>query len=89
MHHLAAFDVLLTEGFNRLARDLVAGMLDAVEAGLDHRMVKDEPPRDFARMLLELQSAATSTPPTGSSDRNEQWIKLDRPRPVYILYCTA
>ncbi|MBW3555028.1 MAG: L,D-transpeptidase family protein [Gemmatimonadetes bacterium] len=46
VRHLADLDVLLTEGFNRLARDLVAGMLDPVQAGLDYRMVKDEPPVD-------------------------------------------
>jgi L,D-transpeptidase YcbB len=43
---LADLDVLLTEGFNRMARDLVAGMLDPREAGLDYRIVKDRPPAD-------------------------------------------
>jgi L,D-transpeptidase YcbB len=43
---LADLDVLLTEGFNRMARDLVAGMLDPEEAGLDYRIVKDRPPAD-------------------------------------------
>lgn len=42
--HLADLDILLTEGFNRLARDLVMGMLDPVEAGLDDRIEGDEPP---------------------------------------------
>lgn len=42
--HLADLDVLLTEGFNRLAHDLVVGMLDPVEAGLDDRIQGDEPP---------------------------------------------
>jgi L,D-transpeptidase YcbB len=42
--HLADLDVLLTEGFNRLARDLVAGMLDPSEAGLDYRIAKEVPP---------------------------------------------
>jgi L,D-transpeptidase YcbB len=41
---LADLDVLLTEGFHRLARDLVAGMMDPTEAGLDYRMVKDAAP---------------------------------------------
>jgi L,D-transpeptidase YcbB len=43
---LADLDVLLTEGFNRMARDLVAGMLDPEEAGLDYRIVKDRAPAD-------------------------------------------
>jgi L,D-transpeptidase YcbB len=41
---LAELDVLLTEGFNRLARDLVAGMLDPSEAGLDYRIDREPPP---------------------------------------------
>jgi L,D-transpeptidase YcbB len=46
VRHLADLDIVLTEGFNRLAHDLVAGMLDPEEAGLDYRMVKDTPPAD-------------------------------------------
>jgi murein L,D-transpeptidase YcbB/YkuD len=46
VRYLADLDVLLTEGFNRLARDLVAGMLDPVEAGLDYRITKDAAPAD-------------------------------------------
>jgi L,D-transpeptidase YcbB len=46
VRHLADLDVLLTEGFYRLARDLVAGMLDPTDAGLDYRMVKDAAPTD-------------------------------------------
>jgi L,D-transpeptidase YcbB len=42
--HLADLDLLLTEGFNRLARDLVAGMLDPAEAGLDYRIAREVPP---------------------------------------------
>jgi L,D-transpeptidase YcbB len=42
----ADLDVLLTEGFNRMARDLVAGMMDPEEAGLDYRIVKDRAPPD-------------------------------------------
>jgi L,D-transpeptidase YcbB len=43
---LADLDVLVTEGFNRLARDLVAGMMDPEAAGLDYRIVKDRAPAD-------------------------------------------
>jgi L,D-transpeptidase YcbB len=46
VRHLADLDVLLTEGFHRFTRDLVAGMLDPTEAGLDYRMVKDAAPTD-------------------------------------------
>jgi L,D-transpeptidase YcbB len=44
IRHLADFDVLLTEGFLRLARDLVAGMLDPAEAGLDYRIAREAAP---------------------------------------------
>jgi L,D-transpeptidase YcbB len=43
---LADLDLLLTEGFNRMARDLVAGMMDPEAAGLDYRIVKDRAPAD-------------------------------------------
>jgi L,D-transpeptidase YcbB len=44
IRHLADIDVLLTEGFLRLARDLVAGMLDPAEAGLDYRIAREAAP---------------------------------------------
>jgi len=44
IRHLADFDVLLTEGFMRFARDLVAGMLDPAEAGLDYRIAREAAP---------------------------------------------
>lgn len=37
-------EILLTEGFNRLARDLLLGMVDPAEAGIDHRIAQDDPP---------------------------------------------
>jgi L,D-transpeptidase YcbB len=40
----ADLDILLTEGFNRLARDLVLGMIDPEQAGLDQRIEQAEPP---------------------------------------------
>jgi L,D-transpeptidase YcbB len=43
---LADLDVLLTEGFNRMAHDLVAGMMDPEAAGLDYRITKDRAPAD-------------------------------------------
>jgi L,D-transpeptidase YcbB len=44
IRQLADLDVLLTEGFLRLARDLVAGMLDPAEAGLDYRIAREAAP---------------------------------------------
>jgi len=42
--YLADLDLLLTEGFNRMARDLAVGILDPAETGLDVRIQGDEPP---------------------------------------------
>jgi L,D-transpeptidase YcbB len=42
--YLADLDLLLTEGFNRLARDLVVGMMSPTEAGLDYKIVAEAPP---------------------------------------------
>jgi murein L,D-transpeptidase YcbB/YkuD len=44
IRHLADLDVLLTEGFNRLALDLVVGMLSPDKAGLDFRIEKEVAP---------------------------------------------
>jgi L,D-transpeptidase YcbB len=38
VRHLADLDLLLTEGIGRYARDLVGGMLDPAESGLDWRI---------------------------------------------------
>jgi murein L,D-transpeptidase YcbB/YkuD len=40
----ADLDILLTEGFNRLARDLLLGMVDPAQAGIDHRIEQDSVP---------------------------------------------
>jgi L,D-transpeptidase YcbB len=47
VRHLADLDLLLTEGFNRLARDLVAGMMSPSTAGLDYRITAEAPPADL------------------------------------------
>jgi L,D-transpeptidase YcbB len=47
VRHLADLDLLLTEGFNRLARDLIAGMLSPADAGLDYRIAAEAPPDDL------------------------------------------
>jgi L,D-transpeptidase YcbB len=47
VRHLADLDLLLTEGFNRLARDLIAGMLSPADARLDYRIAAEAPPDDL------------------------------------------
>jgi L,D-transpeptidase YcbB len=47
VRQLADLDLLLTEGFNRLARDLIAGMLSPSDAGLDYRIDAEPPPADL------------------------------------------
>lgn len=64
--------------FSRSRRDFSSGC------------IRLERPEDFARLLLELQTDGGS----GQLDRhlthwNEQWIRLDRKLPVYLLYFTA
>jgi L,D-transpeptidase YcbB len=44
LRQLAELDILLTEGFNRFAQDLVLGMMDPLEAGLDWRIAAEAPP---------------------------------------------
>jgi L,D-transpeptidase YcbB len=44
VRHLASLDLLLSEGFNRLTRDLLDGMLDPSQAGLDYRITRESPP---------------------------------------------
>jgi L,D-transpeptidase YcbB len=77
------FDVYLHDSperhlFSRTSRDFSSGC------------IRLERPEDFARLLLDLQTDAGA----GQLDRhlthwNEQWIRLDRPLPVYLLYFTA
>jgi L,D-transpeptidase YcbB len=49
VHYLAGLDILLTEGFNRYAQDLVTGTLDPAEAGIDWRI---EPEAAGERAIL-------------------------------------
>jgi L,D-transpeptidase YcbB len=52
--------------------------------------VRIERPRDFARMLLRLQSDHDPDSLDGIlATGSEKWIKLDRPLPVFLLYFTA
>lgn len=77
------FDVYLHDSperhlFSRTSRDFSSGC------------IRIERPEDFARLLLDMQTDAGS----GQLDRhlthwNEQWMRLDRPLPVYLLYFTA
>ncbi|HSJ25956.1 MAG TPA: L,D-transpeptidase family protein [Longimicrobiales bacterium] len=77
------FDVYLHDSperhlFSRTSRDFSSGC------------IRIERPEDFARLLLDMQTDAGS----GQLDShlthwNEQWMRLDRPLPVYLLYFTA
>lgn len=44
LRYRSDLDLLLTEGFNRMARDLLLGMVDPADAGIDHRTEQDSPP---------------------------------------------
>ena len=58
--YLASVDVLLTEGFNRYANDLVRGTLDPEQAGLDWRIARGKAREDrVLQAILGGQSAAT------------------------------
>jgi len=57
VRYLADLDVLLTEGFNRLARDLTLGMLDPEQAGLDYRIAQEAPPE--GRLLNRVLAGET------------------------------
>jgi len=85
IRHLADLDVVLTEGFNRLARDLVAGMLDPAEAGLDYRMVKDAPPTAaiLGRVL------AGDTPADVIAQLRPDILHYDRMRAALLAYHEA
>lgn len=57
--YLASVDLVLTEGFNRFADDLVAGTLDPKEAGLDWRI-----PRGRVQHERVLQAVIRGTAPS-------------------------
>jgi murein L,D-transpeptidase YcbB/YkuD len=56
--YLADLDLLLTEGFNRLARDLVLGMLDPAEAEIDYRITSEAAPDATILSALALGESA-------------------------------
>lgn len=57
--YLASLDLVLTEGFNRFANDLVSGSLDPEESGIDWRI-----PRGKAAEAQVLQQVIAGTPVT-------------------------
>ena len=65
-------------------------LFSRAERAFSSGCVRIERPRDFARMLLRLQSGQEpdSLDPILASGA-EKWMKLDRPLPVYLLYFTA
>jgi L,D-transpeptidase YcbB len=77
------FDVYLHDTpdghlFSRTQRDFSSGC------------IRLERPEDFARLMLNMLSdRGESQLDTHLTHWNEQWIKLDRTMPVYLLYFTA
>ena len=56
LQYLGNLDLLLTENFARLSRDLVAGTIDPQKAGLDWQIERGESPdRDLIQAVLEGQ----------------------------------
>jgi L,D-transpeptidase YcbB len=88
---LGRYKFIFPNDFDVYLHDTPEGHLFArTERAFSSGCVRLERPRDFARMLLRLQSDRDpdSLDPILATGR-EQWIKLDRPLPVYLLYFTA
>jgi L,D-transpeptidase YcbB len=65
-------------------------LFSRAERAFSSGCVRIERPRDFARMLLRLQSDRDPDSLDGIfASGSERWIELDRPLPVYLLYFTA
>jgi murein L,D-transpeptidase YcbB/YkuD len=80
--YLASVDVLLTEGFNRYANDLVTGVLDPKEAGIEWRIPRGRPLEE--RVLAEV---VRGTPPTQVVARLRPGVPYyDRMRQALIEY---
>jgi L,D-transpeptidase YcbB len=88
---LGRYKFIFPNEFDVYLHDTPDGELFArTERAFSSGCVRIERPRDFARMLLRLQShqdpeSLDAILATGK----EQWIKLDRPLPVFLLYFTA
>jgi L,D-transpeptidase YcbB len=88
---LGQYKFIFPNDFDVYLHDTPEGHLFArTERAFSSGCVRIERPRDFARMLLRLQSERNpdSLDPILAAGK-EQWIKLDRPLPVYLLYFTA
>jgi murein L,D-transpeptidase YcbB/YkuD len=88
---LGRYKFMFPNDFDVYLHDTPDGHLfSRTERAFSSGCVRIERPRDFARMLLRLQSdhdpeSLDAIVETGA----EKWIKLDRPLPVYLLYFTA
>lgn len=88
---LGRYKFIFPNEFDVYLHDTPDGHLFArTERAFSSGCVRIERPRDFARMLLRLQS---SQDPDALDEilaaGAEQWIALDRPLPVFLLYFTA
>jgi L,D-transpeptidase YcbB len=88
---LGRYKFIFPNEFDVYLHDTPDGHLFArTERAFSSGCVRIERPRDFARMLLELQSGLDPDTLDGLvADGSERWIPLDRPLPVYLLYFTA
>jgi murein L,D-transpeptidase YcbB/YkuD len=88
---LGRYKFIFPNEFDVYLHDTPDGHLFArTERAFSSGCVRIERPRDFARLLLRLQSdedpdRLDAILATGK----EQWIALDRPLPVFLLYFTA
>jgi L,D-transpeptidase YcbB len=88
---LGRYKFIFPNEFDVYLHDTPEGHLfSRAERAFSSGCVRIERPRDFARLLLRLQSdhdpdSLDAILATGS----ERWIKLDRPLPVYLLYFTS
>ncbi len=83
--YLASLDLLLTEGFNRYANDLVSGTLDPNESGVKWRI-----PRDKASENNVLRAVLKGTPPSQVVARLRPSIPdYERMRAALVQYATV
>lgn len=88
---LGRYKFIFPNDFDVYLHDTPDGHLFArTERAFSSGCVRIERPRDFARMLLTLQSSQDPESLDGLvAAGSEQWLQLDRPLPVYLLYFTA
>jgi murein L,D-transpeptidase YcbB/YkuD len=88
---LGRYKFIFPNDFDVYLHDTPDGELFArTQRAFSSGCVRIERPRDFARLLLRLQSDVDPDAMDAMlSAGTEQWITLDRPLPVFLLYFTA